>query len=304
MTTEAVGPETIAPGFYRLGNSSMPSFLLDAPQPALFDAGLSCLTQSYLDDTRAVLGQRTPAWLFLSHAHFDHCGAAGWFKDAWPDMQVAAAPKSDQILARPNALKLMAQLNQVAAQQYFAAGGVRQSRHEFKPLTLDRTLADGDEIELGGGLSVQVLATPGHTWDSLSYYIPQRGILVAAEAVGTEAVGGYIVSEFLVSYDAYMENMRRLAKLEVEVLCPGHHQVHTGRAAREHFGKCLASAEQFKDWVLRLLAQEDGQVERVVPLVKAGEYDHRIGPKQPLAAYMLNLQARVGTLAREAGYPV
>ncbi|MCF8097292.1 MAG: MBL fold metallo-hydrolase [Desulfarculaceae bacterium] len=302
MTTHNEGPFEIAPGLYQLGNSSVPSFLLDAPQPALFDAGFACLTQSYLDDARRILGERTPAWLFLSHVHFDHCGAAGWLQEAWPEMRIVAAPKSAQIITRPNALKLIAKLNQAAAQAYFTAGGTRQSRHEFKAFTLYGTVEDGDEIDLGGGTKVQVLATPGHTWDSLSFYVPSKRILFASEAVGTDAPGGYIVSEFLVSYDAYVESLQRLGGLEVDTLCPGHHAVHTGPAAQRHISRGLASAEQFREWVLRLLAQQNGDMERVVELVRMGEYDHRPGPKQPLPAYMLNLQARVATLAREAGY--
>ena len=304
MVTHNEGPYEIAPGLYRLGNQWVPSFLLDAPQPALFDAGFACLTQSYLDDARRILGERTPAWLFLSHVHFDHCGAAGWLKEAWPEMRIVAAPKSGQIITRPNALKLIAKLNQVAAQDYFTSGGPRRSRHEFKPFTLDGTVEDGDEIDLGGGISVRVLATPGHTWDSLSFYAPDKRALFASEAVGTDAPGGYIVSEFLVSYDAYLESLGRLGELEVDTLCPGHHEVHTGPAARGHISRAVASAEQFREWVLRLLAQEEGNLERVVELVRIGEYDYRTGPKQPLPAYMLNLQARVATLAREAGYPV
>ncbi|MBU4276547.1 MAG: MBL fold metallo-hydrolase [Proteobacteria bacterium] len=304
MITHHEGPYEIAPGLYQLGNSSVPCFLLDAPQPALFDAGFACLTQSYLDDARHILGERTPAWLFLSHVHFDHCGAAGWLKEAWPEMRIVAAPKSAKIITRPNALKLIAQLNQAAAQNYFTSGGTRRSPHEFKPFTLDGTVDDGDEIDLGGGIKVRVLATPGHTWDSLSFYIPGKRILFASEAVGTDAPGSYIVSEFLVSFDAYVESLYRLGELEVETLCPGHHAVHTGPAAKKHIGRGVASAEQFREWVLRLLAQEEGDQERVVELVRMGEYDHRPGPKQPLPAYMLNLQARVATLAREAGYTV
>lgn len=304
MITHHEGPFEIAPDFYRLGGPWVPSFLLDAPQPALFDAGFACLTQAYLDDARAVLGDRTPAWLFLSHVHFDHCGAVGWLKEAWPDMRVVAAPKAAKIITRPNALKLMAGLNQEASQQYLSLQGPRWSPHEFKPFTLEATVDEGEEIDLGGGTKVRVLATPGHTWDMLSFYVPDKRILLASEAVGTNAPGGYIVSEFLVSFDAYMESLGRLGELEVEVLCPGHHAVHTGPAAKKHIGRGVASAEQFREWVLRLLAQEEGDQERVVELVRMGEYDHRLGPKQPLPAYMLNLQARVATLARESGYTV
>ncbi|BEQ16695.1 MBL fold metallo-hydrolase [Desulfoferula mesophila] len=303
MNKHHAGPEEIAPGLYRLANRWVPSFLLDGPQPALFDAGFACFTQSYLDDARQVLGDRSPAWLFLSHVHFDHCGAAGWLQEAWPEMRIVAAPKAAKIITRPNALKLIAQLNQSAAQQIAATPGARQSEHEFKPFSLARTVDEGDEIDLGGGLSVRVLATPGHTWDSLSFYVPQKRLLIASEAVGTDAPGGYIVSEFLVSYQAYRDSLRRLAEMEVETLCPGHHGVHTGPDARRHIRRALAAAEQFRDWVLRLLDQEGGDQARVVELVRQGEYDHRPGPKQPLPAYMLNLQARVATLAQEAGQP-
>ncbi|MCB2192497.1 MAG: MBL fold metallo-hydrolase [Deltaproteobacteria bacterium] len=302
MTTHEQGPVEIAPDFYRLGGPWVPSFLLDGPQPALFEAGFACLTQAYLDDARSVLGDRAPAWLFLSHVHFDHCGAVGWFKDAWPEMKVMAAPKAAKIITRPNALKLIAGLNQEASQQYLRLQGPRWSSHEFKPFTLEGTVDEGDEIDLGGGLSVRVLATPGHTWDMLSFYIPQKNVLMASEAVGTNAPGGYIVSEFLVSFDAYLESLNRLQALEVDTLCPGHHAVHTGPDAKNHIARGMAAARHFRDWVLRLLDQENGDQERVVELVRTGEYDHRTGPKQPLPAYMLNLQARVATLAREAGY--
>ena len=38
-------------------------------------------------------------------------------------------------------------------------------------------LNDGDVINLGSGVRVQVLTTPGHSVDSLSYYIENEGVL-------------------------------------------------------------------------------------------------------------------------------
>jgi glyoxylase-like metal-dependent hydrolase (beta-lactamase superfamily II) len=297
------GPVRLAEDFYLLGHPAVPVFLLDGPEPVIFEAGFACLAQAYLAAARQVLGSRQPAWLLLSHAHFDHCGAAGWFQRAWPGMRTAAAPKAAKILARPNAIKLIGQLNQAAAQALSGMGQGLAGDDAFLPFTLERTLDDGQELALRGGREVRVLATPGHTWDSLSFHIPALKILVASEAVGTESPGGYIVSEFLVSYAAYAESMRRLAALEVELLCQGHHAVHRSAEARGFFAKSMAAAEQFKDWVLRLLAQEGGGVARVVELVRAGEYDHRPQPKQPLPAYLLNLEARVACLAREFGGP-
>ncbi|MCB2225650.1 MAG: MBL fold metallo-hydrolase [Desulfarculaceae bacterium] len=303
MSHQPQGPVRLAENFYRLGHEATPVFLWDGPEPVLFDAGFTCLTPYYLADAKAVLGGRAPAWLLMSHVHFDHCGAAGYFQEEWPEIKIAAAPKAAKIIERPNAIKLITSLNQSTTTALRKLRHQQVSDEPFKPFTMARTLDEGDALELAGGHRVEVLATPGHTWDSLSFYLPAIKTLIASEAVSTQAPEGYIVSEFLVSYAAYVESMRRLARLEVELLCQGHHMVHHGEAARQYALRCIAAAEQFKDWVLRLLEQENGDQAKVVELVKQGEYDHRPEPKQPLPAYMLNLEARVACLAAEFNQP-
>lgn len=288
--------------FYILGHQASPVFLLDGPRPVLFEAGFSCLTRYYLQDARQVLGRRRPELLLLTHSHFDHLGGAAWFLEAFPGLQAAAAPKAAAVLRRPNALRLIGELNRSAAETINRVTGGLATDQPFKPFVIERVVDEGQEIELGPDLSVRVLATPGHTWDCLSYYIPQKKILIASEAVGTGLPEGGLVTEFLVDYEAYVNSIRRLAGLEVELLCQGHHQVYLGRSAREFFGQSLAAAREFRDWVLALLHQEGGDVERVIELVKAGEYDTRRNPRQSLPAYLLNLGARVRHLAQVAGY--
>ncbi|MCF8033934.1 MAG: MBL fold metallo-hydrolase [Desulfarculaceae bacterium] len=299
MTATSPGPIRVAENLYLLGHRSTPVFLWDGPEPVLFEAGFTCLAPNYIADAKQVLDGRAPAWLLISHVHFDHCGAAGCFQETWPGLKIAVAPKAANIIERPNAIKLISQLNHTTARLLGRLGRVELSQEPFQPFSLERVLDNGDVLELAGGRRVEVLATPGHTWDSLSFYLPREKILMASEATGIEAPGGYIVSELLVSYADYVASMRRLAELEVELLCLGHHTTYTGPAARAFIANSLAAAELFKDWVLRLVEQEGGDLERVVELVKAGEYDHRPEPKQPLDAYMLNLQARVAQLARE-----
>ena len=76
-----------------LGSSAYPIYLLDLPQqPAIFESGISCLGQVYVEAVRSVLGDRQPAYLFISHAHWDHAGSAAYLKQAFPDMQIAASP--------------------------------------------------------------------------------------------------------------------------------------------------------------------------------------------------------------------
>jgi glyoxylase-like metal-dependent hydrolase (beta-lactamase superfamily II) len=171
----------------------------------------------------------------------------------------------------------------------------------FEPFEVDRTVADGETVRLSDGLTLKVIATPGHTRDSLSYYVPEKKILLPSEAVGIPDQTGYITIDCLVDYDLYHRSHRLLAALDVEVLCLGHRGVLTGADARRHMDDSLAQCERFRDMVGRFLRKENGDLERVKQQVKAYEYDDKPGHKQPLPAYLLNLDARVRAIARLDG---
>ncbi len=294
----------IEPGFHALGAVEVPCYLVDAPRPALFDAGFSCLGPRYAQAIRAVLGQTAPRWLFLTHMHFDHCGAASYLRQAFPGLLVAASARAAAIVQRPGALSLISQLNQTAAANLAGRYPELVPYEDFCPFTVDLVLEEGQELDLGGGLSARVLATPGHTWDFLSYYIPQRGILICSEAGGCAYPSGEVVSEFLVDFQSYLANIERFLTLGPRMLCQGHRLIYVGQdEVRRFLERSRQAATSFKAWVEGLLDQEHGEMERVVARVKAQEYDPQPQPKQPEPAYLLNLRARVSHLARLRGVP-
>ncbi|MDF1552381.1 MAG: MBL fold metallo-hydrolase [Deferrisomatales bacterium] len=287
----------VVPGFHVLGSWQTPAYLWAGPRPVLFDAGLSCLGRRYAEHARRVLGERPPEILFLTHAHFDHCGAASVLRDAFPGLRIAASEQTAEIVQRPGALALIRKLNEEARVRALATEVDPPTSPGFRPFPVDTILAGGDEISLGDGRVVRVLATPGHTRDFLSYYLPGPKVLVASEAVGCANVSGDIVVEFVANYDAYLASMHRLCDLDIEVLCQGHLYVCVGQDARDHLGRSIRATERYRAWVEGLLDEEHGDVERVVARVKTAQWDPAIEPKQPAAAYLLNTQARVRHLA-------
>ena len=46
-----------------------------------------------------------------------------------------------------------------------------------------KTYVDGDTIDLDGGIRVQVMTSPGHSVDSLCYYIEEEGILFTGDTI-------------------------------------------------------------------------------------------------------------------------
>ena len=283
--------------FYVLGNRHFPTHLLLGARPVLFEAGVSCLGTVYEREIRNILGQTEPEILFLTHVHYDHCGTAGFLQQSFPGLKIAASRRASEIVQRPNAIDSMLQLNRMTLNWVEAeAPGITEDI-PFKPFNVDLILSDGNCIEIDKGLSVHIMETPGHTWDGLSYYIPEKKLLVAGEAVGCMDPSGVIYTEFLVDFEAYLHSMERLAMLEVDILCQSHHQVFTGTDASGFFGRSIHAAKEYKRWVAQLLNEENGDEEKVAARIKAEEYDPRPGPKQPEQAYLINLAARVKHLA-------
>jgi glyoxylase-like metal-dependent hydrolase (beta-lactamase superfamily II) len=288
--------------FYFLGHTWMPSYLLDGPRPVILEAEPACWGKIYEQDIRSVLGKRQPEFLFLSHVHYDHCGAISYLKNAFSSLQVAASSKAAQIIKRPTAQQLMKTLSQKAVSLISGVPRNNLLPEPLKPFTIDMILSDGQVIDIGEERSVQVLATPGHTRDLLSYYIPEKRILIATEAAGCTDRTGYIVTEFLVDYESYLTGLKRLADLDVEILCQRHHFVYVGAAVKDFFARSLNSAETLRTRVEELLRAEGGSVERAVARIKAEEHGEKPLPKQPEKVYLLNLRARVSHLAERMGY--
>ena len=283
---------------YMVGHPAMPVYLLDGSKPAVFDAGLAFLGRMYVDGIRQFIGQRDLHYCFLSHSHFDHCGSVAVLRKAYPNLKVVASANVRRVLGRPNAVALMGELTR-AAEQLSGKIGIEADRFDpFEPFEVDIALSDGDRLELSDELILEAMETPGHTRDSLSYFIPRNNILLCSEAAGIPDAAGYVVSEALVDYDQYFKSLMRLSRVNCEVLCLGHRQALTGMDVRRYFQQSIADCRHFLKLVESALIEFDGDVQKVISRVKAVEYDPVPEPKQIEAAYLINLEAKVRVIKK------
>lgn len=115
-------------------------------------------------------------------------------------------------------------------------------------------LAEGDVVTVDD-LEVRVVATPGHTADSLSFLLPDRSLLTGDTVLGR---GTTVVAHPDGSLGAYLGSLRRLRDLaeavEVTSLLPGH-------------GPVLDDALQI---VERYLAHRTERLQQVRAAVAAG----------------------------------
>ncbi|HSV98186.1 MAG TPA: MBL fold metallo-hydrolase [Spirochaetota bacterium] len=281
-------PAKIAGNFYCLGPAPVPSFLLDGEHPVMFEAGIYRFGPHYYDRIVKIMGERRPEYLFMTHVHFDHCGAAGYLKRMMPGLMIGTSIEGSEIIKKQSAVDLITKLNRFG----------KDDVPSFEPFTVDRVLEDGDEIRVSPGLTVRAIRTPGHTRDMTTYYIPEMKVMIPSESVGVPGRDDYIMSEFLIDYDTYMNSLRRLAGYEVDILIISHGLYYTGEDARAYIPRSIDATGRFREWLERLLREYDGDHEAVLCAIKREEYDVVEGEKQPESAYLLNLKAKISTIHR------
>ena len=296
MVVEKIGK--IADGVYILGHRVAPIYLVDGVYPALFDGGMAFLAPHYHRQIRKILGDRQPAYCFLTHSHWDHCGAVAYLKQQFPRMKVVGSQKAADVMKRPNAVALITELNRSSA-PLAAKWGIEASDTSFASFTVDIVAREGNRFEIAPDLTLHTMETPGHTWDFLSYYMPERKLLMASEALGTRDETGGIIVDCLVDYDACIHSIERLNALDVDILFLGHVSSVTGPDACQHIKDSMRQLKGFKIMVEQLMIDAGGDLDAVKRKVKALEWDHIPGMRQPEPAYLLNLDARIDVVLRK-----
>ena len=283
----------IVEDFYVLGHSAVPVFLLDGPAPLIFDAGFTGLSEIYERGIKNILGSRSPAFLFLTHSHWDHVGAAAYLKQVWPELKIAGPMASSKTLSRPGVVGRIKMLNEGALEVLCSWGISALYEGEFEPFAFDVVLKPGQTTKIHTDLTVEAIPAPGHTWDSTAYWIREKKILIAGEATGCDGV-----CEFLVDHEAYGASLLTLAELDAQVLCIAHNMVLTGADVAKHMSRSILQVDEYVSRVQRYLKEEQGHEDRVVARIKAMEWDRKTLPKQPLEAYLMNTKMRVKTVWR------
>ncbi len=122
----------------------------------------------------------------ITHHHMDHSGNLKWIRDVY---------KADVIVHRDGPPLLEGMLPEQGV----------------------NTVDEGKVIDLGGGARVQVLATPGHSIDSVCYYLEKEGVLFTGDTL----LGSTTTTVW--DLKSYMASLERLLTLpNLGVLCPGH----------------------------------------------------------------------------------
>lgn len=148
-------------------------YIIYGEEICLVDSGVASsenIIVDYLRDT----GRRPEeiSRLILTHGHPDHIGAAKAIKEI----------SGCSVASHPADRDWIEDIDQQQKERPVPG---------FKDLVgdsvqIDEVLQDGDVLNLGDGLKIEVLHTPGHSPGSISLWMPSEGVLFSADAVPLE----------------------------------------------------------------------------------------------------------------------
>lgn len=227
------------------------SHLLDlGPEHGL--AMVDCGPESVFDNLVAGvrgLGRRPEEvrHLLLSHIHFDHAGAAWrWAREFGTTVYVH--PRGEAHLLDPAALMSS------ATRIYGGHMGRLWGAMEPIPREKLRVVQDGEHLELGGGIVVRAVATPGHAQHHHAWWLESERAVFAGDVAGVMIPGGPVVPPCPppdIHVEAWQESLARLRALRPEAVYVAH------------FGRMAEPEARFAELEERLLAWSNWMKERL-----------------------------------------
>ncbi|MBV9578388.1 MAG: MBL fold metallo-hydrolase [Chloroflexi bacterium] len=198
-------------------------YFVDAPRKTIIDTGTAPVPQESLLPALRELGWDIGELRYIinTHMHGDHAGGNAEMKElsgAQIHMHRADTDRIDPhaylAAMRPDQLLLGEPDNPREAE-------VRVLEQLGNAWGVDRVLDDGDEIDLGDDVRLQVIHTPGHTAGSACFYWEPAQVVFSGDAVGGQGarVNGYP----LYSYAAdYRRSLEHLLELPIAYLLQSH----------------------------------------------------------------------------------
>lgn len=168
IDTEALGaPNVVA------------AYLVTGKETALIDMGYESSAQLVIEDVANFgAGPNGLDYLLPTHVHLDHSGSCGTLAKRFVTATILVHPKGQPHLAAPD--RLWKGAGQLFGDDLMARYG-RPEPIEQKRL---RIASDDEVVDLGGGVRLRTLWTPGHASHHLSYEWEGHRAFFTGDAVG------------------------------------------------------------------------------------------------------------------------
>jgi glyoxylase-like metal-dependent hydrolase (beta-lactamase superfamily II) len=121
--------------------------------------------------------------------------------------------------------------------------------HPSTPFPLDISVQEGSTLDLGKGIKIKFIETPGHSQDCLSASL--QGALFCSDSSGFYSPPDFFRPNYWFRLDEAEKSIDKMKDIDPEILCRGHYGGSIGRElVRRHLQMARQCIEDFKAFVL------------------------------------------------------
>ena len=249
---------------------------------AIVDASIAAVADHLIEVCEEVIGKEdTVDFVLLTHADYDTVGGVAAFRKRYPECELVVGAQTAQILLDQNKVQEYYKANLELAKAMNVEFDI--SEQDWKnSLVVTRTLGDGDGIDLGEGVQLRLVSTPGYRDDAACYYVQPDSALACCESIGAYGGRDLVMNCFTTDYQQYLSSIQRLSALEIKVLSFPHSGSITGELVNKYFMDAQGKALEFRQSVTERLQQGE-LIEEVVAALLADWQTLGLAPRGPFA---------------------
>lgn len=240
---------------------------------ALFDASVWGLREELF----SALNNKVESldYVFISHAHFDHLGALPFLRQNYPSLKLVAGSQTVKMLSSEAVLENLFNENRESALSLDQEFNLTL-KNWTSALNIDLVLNEGDEVDLGDGVVVKAICTPGHSEDSMSYLIRPDCLMVVGDALGAYNGRDCVVPSFRDSLEDFLASILKIESFEVKLLALAHSGVSSGDLVPRFFEDLKASSSEFVSLVKEKLSEVGDEEEVALSIAEEWESELRL----------------------------
>jgi glyoxylase-like metal-dependent hydrolase (beta-lactamase superfamily II) len=225
------------------------------------EGGVSGITYPFLQQlAQENVSPEAISYLIIPHSHFDHMMVFCTLKERYPWMKIVTSKLNQAIFSSERILSKIFESDRKVTLALMERGLISEAPSLSSPpsFPVDLALEEGSSLDLGRGIKIKFIETPGHSPDLLSGFLEEEGILFCSDGAGFYTPPDFFRPNYWYRLDEAEKSIDRMKMLDPGILCRGHYGAIMGKeAVRYHLQRSQQSIEEFKAFVLEWINRGD-----------------------------------------------